>query len=40
MKQPHLASTSGGLPSSVRWAQLMLEDRLQPGDVVIDATRG
>jgi SAM-dependent methyltransferase len=40
MKQPHLASTSGGLPSSVRWAQLMLEDRLQPGDVVIDATMG
>jgi SAM-dependent methyltransferase len=37
---PHLASATGGLPSSVRWAQLILEDRLRPGDVAIDATMG
>ena len=37
---PHLASPTGGLPSSVRWAQLMLADRLRPGDVVVDATMG
>lgn len=37
---PHLASSSGGLPSAVRWAQLILEDRLRPGDVVLDATAG
>lgn len=40
MTIPRLASASGGLPSSVRWAQLILQDRLQPGDVVIDATMG
>lgn len=38
--KPHLASPNGGLPSSVLWAQLMLKDRLQPGDVVVDATMG
>lgn len=37
---PHLASATGGLPSSVRWAQLILADRLRPGDVVVDATMG
>ena len=37
---PHLASPTGGLPSSVRWAQLILADRLRPGDVVVDATMG
>lgn len=37
---PRLASPTGGLPSSVRWAQLMLADRLRPGDVVVDATMG
>jgi len=38
--QPFLASPNGGLPSSVLWAQLMLKDRLRPGDVVVDATMG
>lgn len=28
------------LPTAVRWAQLLLESRLRPGDVVIDATAG
>lgn len=37
---PRLASPTGGLPSSVRWAQLILADRLRPGDVVVDATMG
>ena len=37
---PHLASPNGGLPSSVLWAQLILKDRLRPGDVVVDATMG
>jgi hypothetical protein len=37
---PRLASPTGGLPSSVRWAQLILADRLHPGDVVVDATMG
>jgi len=36
----HLASPNGGLPSSVLWAQLMLKDRLRPGDVAVDATMG
>jgi SAM-dependent methyltransferase len=38
--RPRLASSSGGLPSAVGWAQLLLEDRLGPGDVVVDATAG
>lgn len=38
--KPQLASPNGGLPSSVLWAQLMLKDRLRPGDVVVDATMG
>ncbi len=38
--KPYLASPTGGLPSSVRWAQLMLKDRLQPGDIAVDATMG
>ncbi|MGV3662458.1 MAG: class I SAM-dependent methyltransferase [Prosthecobacter sp.] len=38
--RPQLASATGGLPSSVLWAQLMLKDRLQPGDIVVDATMG
>lgn len=37
---PRLASQSGGLPSAVRWSQLLLADRLQPGDCVLDATAG
>ncbi|MES2598724.1 MAG: class I SAM-dependent methyltransferase [Verrucomicrobiota bacterium] len=37
---PKLASSNGGLPSAVRWAHLLMEDRLRPGDVVIDATAG
>lgn len=37
---PQLASATGGLPSSVRWAQLMLKDRLRPGDIAVDATMG
>ena len=36
----HLASPSGGLPSAVLWSQLLMADRLQPGDVAIDATLG
>jgi predicted methyltransferase len=40
MMTPRLASSSGGLPSAVRWSQLLLEDRLRPGDVVVDATLG
>ena len=40
MNPPQLASTTGGLPSSVRWAQLILSDRLRPGDIVVDATMG
>jgi len=43
MTDPHpcsLASPSGGLPSAVRWSQLLLEDRLKPGDFVVDATLG
>lgn len=38
--RPRLASPSGGLPSAVTWAQLLLADRLRPGDVVVDATAG
>ncbi|HEY1048644.1 MAG TPA: class I SAM-dependent methyltransferase [Prosthecobacter sp.] len=38
--KPLLASATGGLPSSVLWAQLMLKDRLRPGDIVVDATMG
>lgn len=37
---PKLASHSGGLPSAVRWAQLLLSDRLGPGDIALDATAG
>lgn len=40
LRHPHIASTTGGLPSAVRWAHLLMEDRLQPGDAVIDATCG
>ena len=39
-RHPRIASTTGGLPSAVRWAHLLMEDRLQPGDAVIDATCG
>ncbi len=39
-QSPRLASATGGLPSAVRWAQLLLEDRLRPGDWVVDATLG
>ncbi|WP_395717717.1 class I SAM-dependent methyltransferase [Prosthecobacter sp.] len=38
--KPKLASPNGGLPSSVLWAQLILKDRLRPGDVAVDATMG
>lgn len=37
---PQLASSNGGLPSAVLWAQLLMKDRLRPGDVAIDATLG
>lgn len=37
---PRLASSSGGLPSAVGWAQLLMADRLRAGDVVADATAG
>jgi precorrin-6B methylase 2 len=37
---PRLASSCGGLPSAVRWAHLLMEDRVRPGDAVIDATAG
>jgi len=30
---PLLSSPNGGLPSSVLWAQLILKDRLRPGDI-------
>ncbi|TDU73391.1 hypothetical protein EI77_01861 [Prosthecobacter fusiformis] len=40
LTSPRLASATGGLPSAVRWAQLLLTDRLQPGDIVLDATAG
>ncbi|HYF38023.1 MAG TPA: methyltransferase domain-containing protein, partial [Prosthecobacter sp.] len=36
----HLASASGGLPSAVGWAQLLMRDRIRPGDIVVDATAG
>jgi predicted methyltransferase len=39
-RPPFLASPTGGLPSAVRWGQLILADRLQPGDIVLDATAG
>lgn len=35
-----IASSIGGLPSAVGWAHLLMEDRLRPGDSVIDATCG
>lgn len=34
--RPH----STPLPTAVRWAQTVLEPRLQPGDMVVDATAG
>lgn len=37
---PRLASATGGLPSAVGWSQLLLTDRLRPGDAVVDATAG
>lgn len=37
---PRLTSASGGLPSAVRWAQLLMADRLRPGDIALDATAG
>ncbi len=37
---PRLASTTGGLPSAVRWAHLLMEDRLRRGDAVVDGTAG
>lgn len=37
---PKLASSNGGLPSAVRWAHLLMEDRVRPGDAVMDATAG
>lgn len=38
--KPRLASSTGGLPSAVGWSQLLLTDRLRPGDTVVDATAG
>jgi SAM-dependent methyltransferase len=40
MKMARLSSSSGGLPSAVGWAHLLLEDRLGAGDWVVDATAG
>lgn len=37
---PQWASPTGGLPSAVGWAQLLLTDRLNPGDIALDATAG
>eukprot|EP01031_Cornospumella_fuschlensis_P016063 gene16063-19615_t len=37
---PYLASSSGGLPSAVGWAQLLMTDRLRAGDIAVDATAG
>jgi predicted methyltransferase len=37
---PRLASSTGGLPSAVGWAQLLMADRLKKGDAAIDATAG
>ncbi|MCA1962617.1 MAG: methyltransferase domain-containing protein [Prosthecobacter sp.] len=37
---PRLSSPTGGLPSAVRWAHLLMEDRLRPGDAVVDGTAG
>lgn len=37
---PRLASASGGLPSAVGWAHLLLTDRLRAGARVVDATAG
>lgn len=37
---PRLSSSTGGLPSAVRWAHLLMEDRLRPGDAVVDGTAG
>lgn len=39
-RAPQLASQTGGLPSAVKWAQLLLADRLQSGDIALDATTG
>jgi predicted methyltransferase len=39
-ESPRLASASGGLPSAVGWAHLLLADRLRPGARVVDATAG
>lgn len=35
-----ISSTDGGLPSAVRWSHLLVEERLRPGDLVVDATAG
>jgi predicted methyltransferase len=37
---PRLASSTGGLPSAVGWAQLLIADRLNTGDAAVDATAG
>lgn len=38
--KPMLASSTGGLPSAVGWAQLLMQDRLRSGDTALDATAG
>ncbi len=35
-----ISSTDGGLPSAVRWSHLLIEERLRPGDLAVDATAG
>jgi hypothetical protein len=35
-----ISSADGGLPSAVRWSHLLIEGRLRPGDVAVDATAG
>lgn len=35
-----ISSSDGGLPSAVRWSHLVIEGRLAPGQVAVDATAG
>ena len=35
-----ISSPEGGLPSAVRWSHLLIQGRLKPGDIAIDATAG
>lgn len=35
-----ISSSDGGMPSAVRWSHLLIQGRLKPGDIAIDATAG